>query len=132
MYALRSVGVHVVPVALWRRLVVRGVYLFVRLVLGRGVGGGGGGRPLVDTWPFPRVARRCLQDRERRRRGLTRFTIRTLSPAISVNSLFGTLYRSCVLVILFFVSLGDLVLFRCAGSFWLAREFVRYLTGKTF
>ena len=42
MYALRSVGVHVFPVALWRRLVVRGVYWFVRLVLGRGVGGGGG------------------------------------------------------------------------------------------
>ena len=41
MYALRSVGVHVFPVALWRRLVVRGVYLLVRLVLGRGVGGGG-------------------------------------------------------------------------------------------
>ena len=95
-------------------------------------GGGGVGRTFVDTWPFPRVARRCLQDRERRRRVLTRFTIRTLSRAISVNALFRTLYRSCVLVILFFVSLGDLVLFRCAGSFWLAGEFVRYLTGKTF
>ena len=92
----------------------------------------GGVRTLVDRWTVPRVARRRWQDRGRRRRRLTRFTIRTLSPAISVNALFGTLYRSCVLVILFFVSLGDLVLFRCAGSFWLAGEFVRYLTGKTF
>ena len=102
-------------------------------LLGRGVDGGGGvGRTLGDRWPVPRLTRRCLQDRERRRRGLTRFTLRTLSRAISVNALFRTLYRSCVLVILFFVSLGDLVLFRCAGSFWLAWEFVRYLTGKTF
>ncbi len=44
MYALRSVGVHVVLVALWRRLVVRGGYWFVRLVLGRGVGGDTGGQ----------------------------------------------------------------------------------------
>ena len=87
----------------------------------------------MDRWPVPRVARRRWQDRGRRRRRLTRFTIRTLSPAISVNALFGTLlYRSIVLVFVFFVSLGDLVLFRCAGSFWLAGELVRYLTGKTF
>ncbi len=63
---------------------------------------------------------------------LTRFTIKTLFPAISVNALFGTLYRSFVLVVVFFVSLGDLVLFRFAGSFWLAGELVRDLTGKTF
>ena len=100
--------------------------------LGARSGRGGVGRTLVDRWPVPRVARRSLQDRGRRLRRLTRFTIRTLSPAISVNALFGTLYRSIVLVIVFFVSLGDLVLFRCAGSFWLAGELVRYLTGKTF
>ena len=94
--------------------------------------GGGVGRTLVDRWPVPRVARRSLQDRGRRLRRLTRFTIRTLSPAISVNALFGTLYRSIVLVIVFFISLGDLVLFRCVGSFWLAGELVPYLTGKTF
>ena len=101
------------------------------VVVGARSGWGVGGT-LVDRWPVPRVARRRWQDRERRRRLLTRFTIRTLSSAISVNALFGTLYRSIVVVIFFFVSLGDFVLFRCAGSFWLAGELVRYLTGKTF
>ena len=86
----------------------------------------------MDTWPIPRLTRRSWQDRGRRRRLLTRFTIRTISPAISVNALFETLYRSTVLVLFFFVLLGDFILFRCADSFWLAGEFVRYLTGKTF
>ncbi len=94
--------------------------------------GGGLGRTLVDRWPVPRLTRRCWQDRGCRRRLLTCFTIRTLSPTISVNALFGTLYRSIVLVVVFFVSLGDLVFFRCAGYFWMAGELVRYLTGKTF
>ena len=132
MYALRSVGLHVVQVA-FLRFLVRGGFVVVMFLLERGLDGGGGvGRTLVDMWPIPRLTRRSWQDRGRRRRLLTLFTIRTLSPAISVNAMFGTLYRSCVLVILFFVSLGDLVLFRCAGSFWLAGELVRYLTGKTF
>ncbi len=107
--------------------------LFVcEVSVGTRSGGMGVGRTLVDRWRVPRVTRRRWQDRGRRRRLLTRFTIRTLFLAISVNALFGILYRSIVLVIVFVVSLGDLVLFRCAGSFWLAGELVRYLTGKTF
>ena len=90
-----------------------------------------GGGALLDSWPSPRLTRRRWRDLRRLRRLTTRFTIRTLSPAISVNALFGTLYRSIVLVMFFFVSLGGLVLFRCAGSFWLAGELVRFLTGKT-
>ena len=42
MYALRSVGVHVVQVA-FLRLLVRGGFVVVMLVLGRGVVGGGSG-----------------------------------------------------------------------------------------
>jgi hypothetical protein len=57
MYALRSVGVHVVPVAFWSRLVIRGGYWFVRLLLERGGEGGEVGRALVDKGPLPRVTR---------------------------------------------------------------------------
>ncbi len=102
----------------------------MRLVFGRGVDGGG--MALLDSWPSPRVTRQRWRDRGSLRRLSTRFTIRTLSPVISVNALFETLYRSTVLVLFFFVLLGDFILFRCADSFWLAGEFVRYLTGKTF
>jgi hypothetical protein len=97
----------------------------VRFVLGCGVEVG---RALVGRWPSPRVTRRRRRDRRRRRRVSTRFTIRTLSPAISVNALFRTLYRSTVLVIFVAFLLNDIKLFRCVGSFWLGGKFVRYLT----
>ena len=100
----------------------------MRFVLGRGVEGGGGGRSLLDSWPSPRVTRRRRRDRRRRRRVSTRFTMRTLSPAISVNAFFLFLYRSFLLAMLVAFSLDEIKLFRCVGSFWLGRNFVRYLT----
>ncbi len=61
-------------------------------------GGEGVGRSLVDIGPSPRVTRRRRRDRRRRRRVSTRFTMRTLCPAISVNAFFLFLYRSFLLV----------------------------------
>ncbi len=86
------------------------------------------GRTLVDKGPSPRRRR---QDRGWRRRVSTRFTIWTLSPAISVNAFLFSLYRSTVLVILGAVLLGGLIMFRCVDSFWLVALFVRYLTEET-
>ena len=91
-------------------------------------GGGGVGRSLVDSWPSPRVTRRRWRDLRRRRRVSTRFTMRTLSPAISVNAFFLFLYRSFLLAIFVAFSLDEIKLFRCVGSFWLGGKFVRYLT----
>ena len=51
-----------------------------------GWGGGWGGRSPVDMGSLPRVTRRRWEDRGRRRRLSTRFTIWTVSPAISVNA----------------------------------------------
>ena len=91
-------------------------------------GGEGVGRSLVDSWPSPRVTRRRWRDLRRRRRVSTRFTMRTLSPAISVNAFFLFLYRSFLLAIFVAFSLDEIKLFRCVGSFWLGGKFVRYLT----
>ena len=82
----------------------------------------------MDSWPFPRVTRRRWQDRGLRRRVSTRFTMRTLSPAISVNAFFLFLYRSFLLAILVAFSLDEIKLFRCVCSFWLGGDFVRYLS----
>ncbi len=96
----------------------------MRLLLERG----GVGRSLVEKGPPPRVTRRCLQDRGRRRRVSTRFTTWILSPAISVNAFLCFLYRSIVLVDFVVFGLGGFNLFRCDGAFWLGGGFVRYWT----
>ena len=100
----------------------------MRFVLGCGVEGGGVGRSLVDSWPSSRVTRRRWRDRRRLRRVSTRFTMRTLSPAISVNAFFLFLYRSFLLAIFVACSLDEIKLFRCIGALWLGGNFVRYLT----
>ena len=91
-------------------------------------GGGGevtGGQLAISAGDAATSAR---LDRRRRRRVSTRFTMRTLSPAISVNAFFLFLYRSFLLVIFVAFLLDEIKLFRCVGSFWLGGIFVRYLS----
>ncbi len=58
MFALRSVGAHVVPVAFRSRLVVRGDYWFVRMLLERGGEGGVGGEGTVGQGAVAATQRR--------------------------------------------------------------------------